>query len=200
MKSSESTVVFYNNLKAHSKKPTVAGGVEIKYKRKRGVLVILGFEDLFISEFKDSCNLILNHSFRGLPYKNLLICRDVRNVMASRLNHPHMAPSLIKHKSQLEFTKKLWLDHHTVKDDNEIHVIRYGFLLKDLSGIIFEDYYLTDIRENEDISNRYGGGSSFETNNFSERYKAFEGNDCYEDLIQDMQMLDIKNHSTHWNN
>ncbi|WP_179348642.1 hypothetical protein [Winogradskyella pacifica] len=198
MESSDATVLFYNNLKPYSVRPTVIGGVETKLVAKKKVLVILGYEDLSASDFNSSCEIMIKHCFEGLPYKKLLICRDVRNVMASRLNHAHMAFGLREKLEIRNATKKLWTDHHSTFNLQDINRIRYGYLQEDLKKINLESFYVSGIRVNNKISNRYGGGSSFDSNNFNERFRKFIGREDYEYLIKDLQPLDNKIHNTNW--
>ncbi|WP_179319502.1 hypothetical protein [Winogradskyella helgolandensis] len=197
MESANATVLFYNNLKPHSDIPTVIGGTETKIKTKKKILVILGYEDLSIADFNSSCNLMLDHSFKDINYTKLIICRDVRNVMASRLNHAHMSYDLnTKHDIQI-YTKNLWLNHHnTLLDD--IYRIRYGYLQEDLKNINLKPFYINELQRNNKVSNRYGGGSSFTSNDFTERFKKFKGREDYEYLIKDLQVLDAEIHKTNW--
>ena len=92
LNSTDASVIFFNN---HPKKSqlTIDGGVQTNFKNKR-ILVIIGFEDLQIKEYEKFSNIITKRFFENKISKKLVVLRDARNIMASRLNHAHMHKNL----------------------------------------------------------------------------------------------------------
>ncbi|WP_197503474.1 hypothetical protein [Bizionia sp. APA-3] len=191
MDSSYATVIFYNNQKACSNLD-VRDGLQTKYRFSKNILIIVGYEDLLIQDYNESCEFITQTRLKNVDYLKLVVVRDLRNVMASRLNHSHMAKHLKSDHKVLNQTKLLWKDHHDYYDVIDYHVIRYNFLLRDLSAIDLKLFYIQTIKESKKVLNRYGGGSSFDNEHFHSRYMKFKDDKTYLTLIQGLEFQDEK--------
>ncbi|WP_339634537.1 hypothetical protein [Bizionia echini] len=189
MDSSNATVIFYNNQKANSNLD-IRNGLQTKYRFSKHVLIIVGYEDLIIDDYKESCKFITQAHLKEVDTLKLLVVRDLRNIMASRLNHAHMAKHLKNSNIIIEQTKNLWKDHHDHFEDLEIKVVRYTHLIADLCSIEFKRFYITKLKESKKILNRYGGGSSFNNKNFHSRYLKFKNDQTYSALIKGLELQD----------
>lgn len=192
MDSTDHTVFFFNNQNP-DKDLSIISGFQLKLKSYKKLLIIIGYEDLFIEDYLSKIDSInKNHDFYNHHYLTLLVKRDVKNLMASRLNHPHMGPYLIKHKRIREETKKLWLDHHDNNNLDKLINIRFNHMLDDLKSNNLYKFGIKDVKINGKIMNRYGGGSSFDDFGFNKRYKDFENNKYFNYLISDLSELSLK--------
>ena len=194
MNSTDHTVFFFNNQRLNENL-SLFSGFQLKIKSLNKLLIIVGYEDLFVNDYIKSSTFILNSI--QTPYKNIkiLIKRDIKNLMASRLNHPHMAPKLYKSIKERIKTKDLWLDHHSLdKNSENVINVRFNYIYDDLEPIDLSNYGIEELKENNKIMNRYGGGSSFDNNNYQQRYKKFKNEECFEFLIKDLQKISSKIH------
>ncbi|MCF1191225.1 hypothetical protein LRR18_06465 [Mangrovimonas sp. AS39] len=156
MGSTSTNVIFFNNQPAFIKRPHVAsGGVETRFKFKKEFLVIIGFEDLIVSDYLNTCDANFANSFLGIQELRLLIIRDVRNLMASRLNYETVSKGL-----------------------GESEVQRH------ISQVPLNDFYLSKFILSLKVANRCGGGSSFETDHYGSRYLNFQDNSIYQKLVE----------------
>ncbi|MCK7589888.1 hypothetical protein M0G43_04820 [Subsaxibacter sp. CAU 1640] len=190
MDSTSASVIFFNNQRI---KHQIDGnhGLQVKFRFSSKILLIVGFEDLILKDYHDSCKYILNTKhFKDTEYLKLLIIRDVKNVMASRLNHAHMANQLRKHKKVVEFTRNIWFDHHSISESIDINIVRYNHLMADLRKMNLKPFFISDLQESNKILNRYGGGSSFENSRFNNRYENFQNDETFEALIKDFIKID----------
>jgi hypothetical protein len=173
MDSSFATVIFYNNQDPYGGLD-IRNGVQTKYRFSKHILLIVGYEDLNISDYYESCHFISQSYLKAVKSLKLIIIRDLRNITASRLNHAHMANNL-KHSLEIqEQTKELWKDHHNVFGDSSYNIIRYNNLINDLNKMHLNSFFIQNLRESKKILNRYGGGSSFVGEQFNSRYLKFE--------------------------
>lgn len=191
MDSANSNVIYYNN-QSKLNDITIKNGVQTKFRASKNILVIIGYEDLFLKDFDSSCISLMNLRFNALKYIKLVITRDVRNIMASRLNHAHMASALRTKRNSIAHTRILWADHHNVESCS--YSVRYEHLVNDTAIIDLEPFFIRELKESKKILNRYGGGSSFENNNFMTRYAKFAGDKIFESLIKDFKDIDERVH------
>lgn len=195
MDSTTSNVIFYNNQQL-LKPLDIKYGLQSKFRLSKHILLIIGYEDLFLKDFERSKDYILKKDFDNIDHINLLIIRDVRNIMASRLNHAHMANDLRSNSMAVSNTIELWIDHHHYKKQENSFSIRYRHLKSDLNEINLKSFFISEIVESQKVLNRYGGGSSFESSNFNSRYINFEGDTVFESLIEGQKSLDEHIHGT----
>jgi len=193
MDSTSATVFFYNNQKAF-KKISLKNGIQTKFRWSKHILVIVGFEDLLREDFIRASAFVEDTCFSNAESLQLLIIRDVRNLMASRLNHAHLSVGLRAKPHIVERVRKIWYDHHRQWPDTTCHTIRYSYFSTDLKKIELKPYHMNFIIEPQKVMNRYGGGSSFETNDFDSRYLNFTHDPIYLQLIEGFQELDEKIH------
>tara|TARA_R110002012_G_scaffold319389_2_gene539641 strand:+ start:25128 stop:25913 length:786 start_codon:yes stop_codon:yes gene_type:complete len=195
MDSASASVIFYNNQRPRHNLD-IRDGLQTKYRLSRNILILVGYEDLLVKDYYESCEFINQTHLKGVGYQKLLVVRDLRNVMASRLNHAHMAMHLKRNVKILEHTKTLWKDHHNCFGDTENHVIRYNFLIEDLSPIDLSLFYIIKLKESKKVLNRYGGGSSFNNEHFHSRYLKFKDDKTYLSLIYGLELQDEKIYGT----
>lgn len=189
MDSSTSTVLFFNN-QQRLKKLNLKHGIQKKLRFSKNVLVIVGFEDLIIEDYLEAINFLKDTYFPNSESLVLNITRDLRNLMASRLNHAHMAKRLRERHDVIEFTRKLWYNHHLQTQSGICHTVRYNYLKEDLMKLDLKSFFIDHLDESKKILNRYGGGSSFETRDFNLRYLEFRNDQTFLSLIDEFKDID----------
>lgn len=193
MDSTTASVIFYNN-QQKLKPLDIKNGLQTKFRRSKKILLMIGYEDLLIDDFVQSYQFILKDYFPNVQHLQLIILRDIRNIMASRLNHAHMADQLRESNDIVNSTKELWVDHHLYEGESDCHIIRYRHLLSDINAIDLAPFFISSVVESQKVLNRYGGGSSFENSNFNSRYTFFKGDQIFESLIAGQEKLDEQVH------
>ena len=195
MNSTNHTVFFFNN-QQFCEDLSLFWGFQLKIKSVKKLLIIIGYEDLLVKDYISSSKYILSKMPNCYKSTKLLIKRDIKNLMASRLKHPHMAPKLYESSQERTKTKNLWLDHHNLNKNSGIDVnVRFKHIYRDLEQIDLSNYGIKELKENKKIMNRYGGGSSFDDSNFQQRYKKFKNEEFFEFLIKDLQEVSLKIHN-----
>ncbi len=189
MDSSSASVIFYNNQDVCANLD-VRNGLQTKYRFSKNILLIVGYEDLPLKDFENSIQFISNGCLKEADVLKLIVIRDLRNIMASRLNHAHMAKQLKTKLDVLEQTKLLWKEHHNAYENSNLQVIRYNNLISDLHMLNLNSFFITELKESKNVLNRYGGGSSFESNHFNSRYLKFEDDLTYQSLINGLEQQD----------
>ena len=191
MNSANASVIYYNNQRILTNLD-IKHGVQVKFRPKKNMLLIVGYEDVLLDDFENACDFIIENNYATVKCTKLVIIRDLRNIMSSRLNHARMGVALRNKPQMVDTTKNLWANHH--ESLHGINSIRYGSLIDDIGKIDLKAFHIVDLKLSQKVLNRYGGGSSFENKNYNLRYKNYIGNEIYERLISDLKQLDEKIH------
>ncbi|MDT0557359.1 hypothetical protein RM697_01785 [Ichthyenterobacterium sp. W332] len=189
MDSSSASVIFYNNQNYYSSLD-IRKGLQTKFRFTYKILLLIGYEDLSINDFYKTCDYFKQGYLKELKTLKLIVVRDLRNIMASRLNHAHLAKLLRKDRKVLEHTRLLWRNHHEDYGDSKSNIIRYSNLVKDLNQLDLSLFFIPNLKESKKVLNRYGGGSSFNNKHFNSRYLEFENDKTFLELIDGLKKHD----------